>query len=86
MNLSNAIERLRDQCRLQHLQWNTEQAYVSWLVRYARYLGEQPVAGTDVRTLQELMGHVSMETTAGYLHPAVKTVSPLDCALVEAAA
>jgi len=26
-----------------------------------------------------------METTAGYLHPAVKTVSPLDRALVEAA-
>ncbi len=57
MNLSNAIERLRDQCRLQHLQWNTEQAYVGWLVRFA-----------------------------GYMHPAVKTVSPLDRALVEAAA
>lgn len=38
------------------------------------------------RDRQELMGHVSMETTAGYLHPAVKTVSPLDRALVEAAA
>lgn len=38
MNLERAVDLLRAQCRLQHLQWNTEQAYVSWLVRFARFL------------------------------------------------
>ncbi len=60
MNLSNAIERLRDQCRLQHLQWNTEQAYVGWLVRYARYLGEHHVAGnTPAAKLEAFLTHLA---------------------------
>lgn len=60
MNLSNAIERLRDQCRLQHLQWNTEQAYVGWLVRFARYLGEQPVVvDTPAAKLEAFLTHLA---------------------------
>jgi integron integrase len=36
-------------------------------------------AGAMVRDLQAVMGHVSLETTAGYLHPeAGRVISPLD--------
>ena len=36
-------------------------------------------SGSDVRTIAELMGHASLETTLGYLHPQVSQArSPLD--------
>lgn len=39
-------------------------------------------SGTDVRTVQELMGHVSLETTAGYCHATLdRAPSPLDALL-----
>ena len=48
---------------------------------YATHSREQPDA------LRELMGHVSLETTAGYLHPTVDRASnPLDDLLGDEAA
>lgn len=43
------------------------------------YATHQLQAGEDLKTIQTVMGHVSMETTAGYLHADVRrATNPLD--------
>jgi integrase/recombinase XerC len=43
------------------------------------YATHQLAAGETVKTIQEIMGHVSLETTAGYLHAEVAHAgNPLD--------
>lgn len=43
------------------------------------YATHQLQAGEDIKTIQTVMGHVSMETTAGYLHADVRRAgNPLD--------
>lgn len=60
MNLNAAVERLRDQCRLQHLQWTTEQAYVGWLVRYARHLSAYPPSvDTPAAKMESFLTHLA---------------------------
>lgn len=50
------------------------------------YATHMLAAGESVRTVQEVMGHVSLETTQGYLHPEVERAgNPLDRMLVAAA-
>lgn len=46
------------------------------------YATHQLQAGVDLKTIQTVMGHVSMETTAGYLHADIRTAgNPLDTLL-----
>lgn len=43
------------------------------------YATHQLQRGEDLKTIQTVMGHVSLETTAGYLHADVQRASnPLD--------
>lgn len=46
------------------------------------YATHQLGAGVDIKTIQTVMGHVSLETTAGYLHAEVRRApNPLDALL-----
>lgn len=43
------------------------------------YATHMIASGVDIRTVGELMGHTSIETTAGYVHPNVaRAINPLD--------
>lgn len=64
MKPSQASYKFRDYMRLKHLALSTEQSYLAWLAP---------------RAIQQAMGHVSLETTMGYLHAEAMSVrSPLE--------
>lgn len=41
-------------------------------------------AGANIKMIQEALGHVSLETTSGYLHESTKITSPLDALVTSA--
>jgi integron integrase len=60
MTTPQAVELLRNQCRLQHLQWNTEQAYVGWLVRFAAHLAAHPpTVATPAGKMESFLTHLA---------------------------
>lgn len=69
--LQRAVAQAADRCGLRGI-------VTPHCLRHA-YATHQLESGANVRLVQEIMGHVSMETTAGYCHAEVRTApSPLD--------
>lgn len=80
------MERARAVIRRQHKTLATEQTYLHWLRHYIGALKSFPTThclerGTNIKALQEAMGHKQIETTIGYCHAeALSVCSPLEVA------
>jgi site-specific recombinase XerD len=76
------LERVRDACRLRLYSRHTEEAYAHWISRFVRFHGHLLEHGYDIRTVEELLGHTSVETTMIYTHVLNRVgkavTSPLD--------
>jgi hypothetical protein len=72
---NEVVALVRAKIRLLHYALSTEDSYCGWVARYY----DATHSRESIDALRVLMGHVSIETTAGYKHPAVETASnPLD--------
>ena len=59
--------------------WPPERKAEAFLTNLAVNVGVATHSRESIDALRQLMGHVSIETTAGYLHPVVaKATNPLD--------
>ena len=67
------LDQVRNAIRRRHYSYRTEETYIHWI---------KMESGYDIRTVQELLGHDSVETTMVYTHVMNKggrgVKSPLD--------
>lgn len=75
---------IRKELRLRHLALETERSYIGWIVRFIRHCGSAHLleGGSDIRTVQDLLGHKDVQTTMIYTHvmnkPGLAVRSPAD--------
>lgn len=61
MKREEAIERLRSVIRRRHLSWATEQCYVTWLRRFARFVAERSPEGTPELKMERFLTQIAQQ-------------------------
>src|SRR5690606_14762054 len=55
------LDRVREACRLRHLSYRTEQAYVRWIVRYVRFHGLRHPGTLGEEDVGRFLSHLAVE-------------------------
>ncbi|MCD6441670.1 MAG: phage integrase N-terminal SAM-like domain-containing protein, partial [Candidatus Marinimicrobia bacterium] len=59
--LSNLLDQLREQIRLKHYSYRTEQAYVQWAKRYILFHNKRHPKDMGEQEITQFLSHLAME-------------------------
>lgn len=60
-HLNETIELLRHKMRLQHLAWRTEESYVGWVCRYAKFISKLAPTLTSEKKFEAFLTHLAVK-------------------------
>ncbi len=59
-DFNEAISKTRECIRVKHLSYRTEQAYLSWIQRFARFCGDRPMSMVNSSQVREFLSHLAL--------------------------
>lgn len=60
-HLNETIELLRQKMRVQHLAWRTEESYVGWVCRYAKFVSKLDPTLTSEKKFEAFLTHLAVK-------------------------